>query len=179
MDVAVQCAVELHHRRSALRIVEEVHLVASPGQMRDQLAVQRVLCRCYLAAARHLLLRPQAVVVVLELHGHAALAHLLELAALLPGVRPSPIIERVANGVVGDRLPVIRGQLVLPVAVRVRIGNGVYRRAGGEGVVRLGGDVPAAVVVESKTSSCIHLVCLYTQPALDKAQSTADWAGFV
>ena len=88
--------------------------------------------------------------VVLELHGHAALAHLLELAALLPGVRPRPIIERVANGVVGDRLPVIRRQLVLPVAVRVRIGNGVYRRAGragGVGVIRLGGDVAAAVVV--------------------------------
>ena len=34
VDVAVQCAVELHHHRAGLRIVEEVHLVASPGQMR-------------------------------------------------------------------------------------------------------------------------------------------------
>ena len=123
MDVAVQCAVELHHRRSALRIVEEVHLVASPGQMRHQFPVQRVVRHRYLAAARHLFLRPQAIVVVLELHGHAGFAHLRELAALLPSVHPRAVRKRVTNGVVGDRIAIVGGQLVLPVAVRVRVGN--------------------------------------------------------
>ena len=68
MDVAVQRAVELHHRRPALRIVEEVHFIASPGQTRHQLAVQRVLRRRYHAVSFcHLLLRAQAVVAVGEL----------------------------------------------------------------------------------------------------------------
>ena len=34
VDVAVNRAVEFHHRRPALRIVEEVQLIAAPGQMR-------------------------------------------------------------------------------------------------------------------------------------------------
>ena len=35
VDIAIQRAVEVDHRGSALRIVEEVHLIASPGQMRS------------------------------------------------------------------------------------------------------------------------------------------------
>ena len=69
MDVAVQRPVELHHRRSALRIVEEVHLVAAPGQMRHQFAVQCIFRHLYRTIGlRHFLLRPQAVVVVGKLH---------------------------------------------------------------------------------------------------------------
>ena len=75
MNIAVKSGVEVHHRRPALRIVVEVHLVASPGQMRHRLAVQGVV-RCLYRAIRlrHLLLRAQAVVIVSKLH------HILRLA---------------------------------------------------------------------------------------------------
>ena len=46
-----------------------------------------------------------------------------QLAPLFPCVRPRAVGKRVAYRIVGDGLPVIRGQLVLPVAVRVRVGN--------------------------------------------------------
>ena len=61
--------------------------------------------------------------VILKLLRHTTLAHLLELAAFLPGVRPRAIVQRIAYGVVGNRLPIVRCQLVLPVAIRVGTGN--------------------------------------------------------
>ena len=48
VDVGVHDIVILHHRRSALHVVEEVQLVRSARQLRDELAVKLVVChgRC-------------------------------------------------------------------------------------------------------------------------------------
>ena len=59
------------------------------------------------------------------------------------------IVQRIANGIIGNGLPIIRRQLVLPVVIRVRVNNGVdggAGRAGGADIVRLGEDVAAAVI---------------------------------
>ena len=60
--------------------------------------MQRVVGRT--SAGRHLL-NAQAVLVVLKLDVPVTLAHALELSALLPGVSPGAIIQRVANVVIG------------------------------------------------------------------------------
>ena len=71
-------------------------------------------------------------------------------AARFPVVRPRAVIQRVANGVVGNGLAIVRRQLVLPVAVRIAVRNRLQRgsqRARGIRVPHLAGDVPAQVVV--------------------------------
>ena len=69
MNIAVLHAVEFNHRWTLLIIIEEVHCIASPGQMRYQLSVQGVVSSFYgTIGFRHLLLRPQAVVVVGEFY---------------------------------------------------------------------------------------------------------------
>lgn len=77
------------------------------------------------------LLGSQTVVVVLELHGHAVLAHLAQLSASASGVCPGTIAQRVANRVIDirDRL-----QRRTP-------------RTGGIGIPLLAQGVAAAVVV--------------------------------
>ena len=61
----------------------------------------------------------QALSVVHEGSGGAALGHLLELAAVLPGVGPGAVGKRIANGVVGNRRAVVGGELVFPVVIAV------------------------------------------------------------
>ena len=59
----------------------------------------------------------QALGVVDKAGGGAGLAHLLELAAVLPGVGPGAVGQGIANGVVGDRDAIEGGELVLPIVV--------------------------------------------------------------
>ena len=91
--------------------------------MRDIFAVQDVSSCFRVPRLFHDLLRPQAVMIVLERYARTFRTHLLQLAAGLPCVRPRPVVQRIANRVIGDRLAVVTGQLVLPVAVAVDVGN--------------------------------------------------------
>ena len=98
----------------------------------------------------HDLLCPQAIVVILERYARTFRIHLLELAASLPCVRPCPVVQRIANRVVGDRLAVVTGQLVLPVAVAVDVEDRLNCRsdcARSVSVLHFAQNVPAAVVV--------------------------------
>ena len=71
----------------------------------------------------HDLLHAHAVVIILERYARAFRAHLLELAACFPSVAPRSVVGRVADCIVGNRLAIVAGQLVLPVAVAVDVGD--------------------------------------------------------
>ena len=90
MDDAVTAAVVFDLRYPVLGVVEEVQLIScsavSTLHMHQLLAVQYVVRGSGDITFRDDLLRPQAVVVVLELHGHAGLAHLFEPASGFPCV---------------------------------------------------------------------------------------------
>ena len=166
MDIGVHGAVEADLGRSALSVVEEVQLIScsavSTPHVHQLLAVQDVVRSSDDVAFCDDLLRPQAVVVVLELHGHAGLAHLLQLSARLPGIGPGAIVRQVADGVIGERsgsdnriaiLYVcsgrIRSELVLPLGIAVgiqRFFKNITHRAGRVGISRLALDIAATVV---------------------------------
>ena len=96
------------------------------------------------------LLDTHAVVVVLEGQCLSFSAHPLQLSAGLPLICPHTIIQRIANGIVGDGLAIVAGQLVLPITVTIRIRDSLLRtaqRTGGVGILHLTGDVAATVVV--------------------------------
>jgi len=59
------------------------------------------------------LLRPQTAFVVDEAQTGRAIAGAGQLPPALPGEAPAPVRDWVANRVIGDRLPVIRRQLIL------------------------------------------------------------------
>lgn len=143
------CVAKAHHGRLALRIVEEVQVVAALRHVDDVLAIERV-------AGGHVvydLLGSQAVVVVGELRVGAGLYHAVKHAARLPGKRPAVVGQRIANGIVGDRLAVDGGHLVLPVRIAVDVAHGLRRRAQrarGVSVLAVGGDVAAPVIGMAK-----------------------------
>ena len=69
MNIAVLHAFEFNHRGTLLIIIEEVHRIAFPGQMRQQFAMQYAVRRFYGAICPgHILLRALAIVVIEELH---------------------------------------------------------------------------------------------------------------
>ena len=118
--------------------------------MGEQLAVVGIIGGFGVPRLLHDLLNTHTVVIVLERYARTLRAHLLQLAAGLPRVRPRPIIGRITDCIVGDRLTVVRRQFVLPVAVAVDVGdrfNCRVHRTRGVGVLDLGSDVPSAVVV--------------------------------
>ena len=78
-----------------------MHVVAAPRHVRKELAVVDVVCRCGDAVLRDGLLRPQAVVVVLERDARSGPAHPGQLTAVTPRVRPRAVIRQVADPVIG------------------------------------------------------------------------------
>ena len=113
--------------------------------MDDVLAMQNVVGNHAVDRFPH----AQALSVVNEGRGGTALAHLLELAAVLPGVGPGAVGQGIANIVVGNRRAVVGRELVLPVAVAVGVVNrleGGAHSAGGVSVAGLAQDVAAADV---------------------------------
>ena len=70
-----------------------------------------------------------AVLIIIEINRVIVLNHVLQLAALAPSVRPSVVLQRISNRVIGDALAVERGQFILPVCVAVRMPNGPTRAA--------------------------------------------------
>ena len=149
MQIGIHHTVEADLRRAALGIIEEVQAVAAAGQVSHQFAVERVAGRCGYSVLRHGLLRPQAVVVIAELNRRSRFAHLPQLSSRAPGVGPRAVVQRVADLVIGDALPVVARQLVLPVGVAVDIGHRLYGLAHFSrriGIPRLAHDVPAKVI---------------------------------
>ena len=61
----------------------------------------------------------QTLGVVDNAGGGAGLAHLLELASVLPGIGPGTVAGGIANIVVRNRRAVVGGELVLPSGVTI------------------------------------------------------------
>ena len=93
IQIGVGRAVERYHCGLIPRIVEVVQVVLAVG----------------------------AVLIIIEINCVIVLNHVLQLAALAPSVRPSVVLQRITNRVIGDALAVERGQFILPVCVAVRM----------------------------------------------------------
>ena len=98
------------------------------GHVDDVLAMQGVVGD----GAAHGLADSQAIGVVKEGGSGAGFGHLLQLAALFPGVGPGAVCERIANGIVGDGIAVVLGQLILPGGI-VGVSDGLQHGANGAG----------------------------------------------
>ena len=154
MDHPVRRAIVADFGDLSLRVVEEVEVMSVAARLVDDLrAVQCDISR----DAIHRFPASQSILVVDEGRGDAPVRHLLQLPPVLPGVGPGPVIERVPDRVIRDRLRrrhivrrhADRRQLVLPVGCAIAIGEGLLhgpRRADGIGVPFLRQDIPAAVV---------------------------------
>ncbi len=95
-------------------------------------AVKYIGCGCTI----HIFPDAQAVLIVRVADTRTIFAHTLQLPTLGPGVRPGAVVQRVANGVVGNGASIVDRQLVLPVGVAVGESVGLHRgaqRAGGVG----------------------------------------------
>ena len=108
----------IRHRRGPQAVVGKVQLVAAPGHLRQLIAQVREVVRCAVDRLGNAL----AVGIVAVGDAAAALAHRRQLAAMLPGIRPCAVGQRIAYGVVGDGLPIERRQQVRPIGIAVGIG---------------------------------------------------------
>ena len=89
--------VPFHNSGAVLGVVPEVEGVAALGQVDDVLSMQGIVGHRTVDGFLH----PQPFAVVLERRRGAALAHLLELPALFPGVAPDAVTGGIANHVAG------------------------------------------------------------------------------
>ena len=130
MNVCIDDAVVADLRRMTFRVIEEVHFILMGHfveirvihrHVRKKFSVVGIIGGFRVPRLLYDLLHTHAIVVILERYVRAFRAHLLQLAAGLPCVRPRPVVQRIANRVIGDRLAVVAGQLVLPVAVAVDV----------------------------------------------------------
>ena len=97
---------------------DKMQLVAAPCHLRQLVAQVRVVVRCAVDCLENAL----AIGIVAVGDAAAALAHGRQLAAMLPGIGPCAVGQRIAYGVVGDGLPIERRQQVRPISVAVGIG---------------------------------------------------------
>ena len=107
------------------------------------------------------LLNAHTVVIVLEGERLSVAGHLLELSADCPLIRPTAIVQRIANCAVGDGSAVVRRQLILPIAVTVSIRNRLNSRAqrtDGIGVAYLVGDVSATIIIVNPRRILMRIV---------------------
>ncbi len=115
-------------RKGKARGVKEVETVAALGHMDDILAVEGVVGDHIIDG----LLHPQTFGIVDETSGGVRIAHLLKLAAILPGESPGigapyvsrfcACLNRIANGVVFNGCSVVVNQLVFPDVI-ISIGH--------------------------------------------------------
>ena len=102
------------------------------------------------------LLGPHTVGIVLEGHRHIVgfpadvlAVHRHEFPAMLPCIGPGPVIQGVADFVVGYGCAVVIGEQVAPLAVAIGIGDGVQHLAKaflGVGILLAGQDVARVIV---------------------------------
>ena len=55
----------------------------------------------------------------------SAVGHACQLAAILPGISPDAVGQRITNRVIGDRVAIVRGQQVAPIRVGIAVNNGI------------------------------------------------------
>ena len=103
----------VRHRRRASGVVGKVQLVAAPGHLRQLVAQVGIIVRCAVDRLGNAL----AVGIVAVGDAAAALTHGRQLKAMLPGIGPCAVGQRIAYGVVGDGLPIERRQQVRPIGV--------------------------------------------------------------
>ena len=95
-----------------------MQLVAAPGHLRQLIAQVREVVRRAVDCLENAL----AIGIVAVGDAAAALAHGRQLTAMLPGMRPCSVVQRIAYGIVGDGFPVERRQQVRPIGVAVGVG---------------------------------------------------------
>ena len=161
-------AAAVHKADNIILAVAEIEVLRAVVIDADYVAARVVGVELlYLACAAALHLRHEQAPVVVESGGNAVYSFAAAYALLVvgvarcgvvprkalqtlafPGQRVAPVAERVADLVIGDGLPVVARELVLPRTV-VGIGNGVRRRtqrAGGIGVLLLFQEVARIVI---------------------------------
>ena len=67
----------------------------------------------------------QAVSAVGEVPCGFAVGHGIQLSAMLPGIRPGAVCQRVADFIIGYGVAIVDRQQVTPVAVVIGIGDGI------------------------------------------------------
>ena len=95
-----------------------MQLVAAPGQVRQSVAQVGIIVRRAVDRLGNAL----AVGIVTVGDAATGCAHGRQLTAVLPGVGPCAVGQRIAYGVVGDGLPIERRQQVRPIGIAVGIG---------------------------------------------------------
>jgi hypothetical protein len=95
-----------------------VQLVAAPCHLRQSVAQVGIIVRRAVDRLGNAL----AVGIVTVGDAATGCAHGRQLTAVLPGVGPCAVGQRIAYGVVGNGFPVIRRQQVPPIGVAVGIG---------------------------------------------------------
>ena len=140
----------------AVVVVDAVQAPAGVQNRSHVLAVAAVHTRVLLSAIIILrrdsignLFRPPSVDIVFVARRLAALRQRRQLPAVLPRQRHTPVTQRVPDGIVGDRLPVVAGQQVLPTRVPVGVAHRLGRRSQRPrrvGILLLRRDVPTIVV---------------------------------
>ena len=137
MDVGVDRTVEADLCRAALCVVEEVQLIDVTNlieigiryfHMRQQLAMLGVIRRFRIPTVLEYFLDAHTVVIVLEDERLPFAGHLLEPSANCPLVRPTTIIERIADCVIRNSGSVVRRQIVLPIIDNGRLSEKLRKR---------------------------------------------------
>ena len=108
----------VRHRRRASGVVGKVQLVAAPCHLRQLVAQVGIIVRRAVDRLGNAL----AVGIVTVGDAATGCAHGRQLTAVLPGVGPCAVGQRIAYGVVGDGLPIERRQQVRPISVAVGVG---------------------------------------------------------
>ena len=130
--------------------------MAGIGHVHDVFAVKGVFSGAKAGAG---LLGAQTILIVFEGNGLSGFAHRSQLLPMLPGISPRSVIQRVANRVIRNAVPVEGCQLVTPrrgVAIGVCRGDagaadGILR--GCEGIRRLAQNIPTEIVGENPSGA--------------------------
>ena len=107
---------------AAVHIHQVFHAASVAAALPQRLASSKIVGRRH---AVHRLRCPDAAVVILVGRARPRLAQGRQLPAVLPSEgQPVTVRQRVPYRVIGDALPIVRCQLILPVRVRIPIGDG-------------------------------------------------------
>lgn len=147
-DIVVGRSVEIDRQRTTIGTISKPHGVAAISHSAELTAVVDI--GISVSAVGIAALRPHAVSIVGKTPGLTISGHGCKLPPLCPGIAPSAVIQRIADGIIGDGLTVIVGQQIAPcgVAVLVAERGGALRGLLDRGVGELGfaDDVSGRVV---------------------------------